>query len=444
MDRLKNTFLKLFLVLGYLLCLSCAFINAQDIGITNRVTDQKRIGGGSRTSGSSRQPVRVIPQPIYITRETTKLIKPTGLYVTVLPNADIVLESIDSGKKINRKVKATTGVLSFEDLRPGTYKMTSSLSGYESQEATITIKSQKITTIPITLKQVTHNFSIKTNVAEGEVRFAPVTVLSEENPDGTVKVKEKGGFCMVPIINGKATIEELAEGDYLLDVRAKDVEYQPERAVIKIPIPIPLEKTDSSNKDELFSINLDYKLSKDTFNQINTPDSWILPVDWKVDSRGLKGSTPGMALPKSDNFRYYKDFEINSSVRLLDNASIGFVLRAVDDKNYYLIKLTGASSTEQPYRISGFIVKNGESKRLMDNPVNYLADTINEQKYFSVVIKAKGDTFEVTVENSTNGQSYPLGKFSNDSFPIGAVGFKITEKSSFEVNRFSVCNEVCK
>jgi hypothetical protein len=430
--------------------LNTEYGNAQDIGIFNAPTVRKRITNGSGTRrkslNSAPAPVRIVYKTEYKTKETTKLLKPTGLSITILPDADVSLESMGLKKGIMKKGKAgADGTLSFDDLQPGKYKLLASLEGYQPEEGEITIQSQKISIIPIDLKEIKHEFSIQTNVKRGEVRYAPVEVLGGTNPDGTVKVREKGSYCVVQIENGKATIKGLTEGDYNIDVRAPDTpEYQPELAVVKIPEDIPEAKDGDANKNTFFPIPLEYKLSTKTFNQIYTPGAWILPQNWRIDSKGLKGSGVGVALPKEADFRYYKDFELNSSVRLLDNTSVGFVLRALDDKNYYLIKLTGAASTEQ-YRVSAFIVKDGVSRRVFDNPIP-LANTISDQKYFTVIIKAQGDTFKIIIEDTATGKSYPLGNavFDSNNFPIGAVGIGVMEKSSFEVGRFSVCNEICK
>ena len=363
-----------------------------------------------------------------------------------MPDADIILEPIAPTKSSKKNVKAKAdGSFAFEDLRPGRYKLSASFAGYQPQEIEITIRPDKIAVESIALKKVTYDFSIQTNIETGEVRFAPAKVIGQ-NPDGTLKSQETGGYCVVPIENQKAVIEELPEGTYNIDVRASDApEYEPSLAVIEIPQDIPQANPDEPNENKLFRINLLYTLSTGTFNQIRTQDAWILPKNWKVDTKGLKADDVGIALPKNKDYRFYKDFEMQATVRLLDNASIGFVVRAKDENNHYLIQLTGASS-KNPYFISGYIVKDGKLELVVTNPAPFLNKIIGEQKYFGVIIKAKGNTFEVLVEETATGNSYPLGNivFKDNNFPIGAVGIGILEKSDFEVGLFSVCYSYCK
>jgi hypothetical protein len=173
-----------------------------------------------------------------------------------------------------------------------------------------------------------------------------------------------------------------------------------------------------------------------------------LPEKWKIDTKGIKANGTGIALLKDQSFRYYKDFEMQSTVRLLNNSSIGFVVRAKDNNNYYLIQLTGGDSKEQ-YLVSGFIVKDGKpTERVLANSIKFatLEKTFSNQKYFTVIIKAQKNVFKISIGYATTGEIQPLGDavFKDNNFPIGAVGLSGMEKSSFEVGLFTVCNEVCK
>ncbi len=446
MKRLKIfVLIKVIFTLICLVNLNSGSLNGQDFGITNRVTKQKKINNVTRKNSTPRLVTRVVYTERYITKETTKQIKPTGLSLTVLPNSDIFLESIDSGKKVKINGKAKDESVTFEPLRAGKYKLSASLEGYEPQEADITIQREKITIIPIKLKQLTYNFSIKTNVTEGEVRFAPVTILGKENPDGTLNVKERGGFCMTPIIDGKATISEMGEGAYILDVRAKEVQYEPETVVIKIPENIPPVAANEPGIP-LFPVNLENTLSTVSFNQISL-SAWMLPENWEIEAKKIRADGVGVALPKDVSFRHYKDFEMKSSVRMLDGTSVGFIVRAKDEKNYYLIQLTGGDSKQEQYSVSAFIVKDGKpGDRVLSATLKHVVgDAIRDQKYFEVSIKAQGNTFHIFAQNA-KGQNYPLGDavFPDNNFPIGAVGLGVIEKSSFEIGSFTVCNEICR
>ncbi len=159
----------------------------------------------------------------------------------------------------------------------------------------------------------------------------------------------------------------------------------------------------------------------------------------------MKANGVGIALPKSTDYRYYKDFEMQATVRLLDNTSVGFVARAVDETNFYLIQITGSNS-ENPYFINGYLVKEGKPELIMSNPAPFLSKIVGEQKYFGVVIKAKENAFDVSIEETATAESFPLGKvvFKDNNFAIGAVGIGTLGKSNFEVGGFTICNFFCK
>jgi len=56
--------------------------------------------------------------------------------------------------------------------------------------------------------------------------------------------------------------------------------------------------------------------------------------------------------------------EIVSDVRMINGMGASFVVHASADKeNYYLITPTGPNAAE-PYKFSGFLVKNGAPQRL--------------------------------------------------------------------------------
>src|SRR5207244_763124 len=90
----------------------------------------------------------------------------------------------------------------------------------------------------------------------------------------------------------------------------------------------------------------------------------------------MKG--PGVAMPQLEIYRYYRDFEIVSDVRMINGMAASFVVHASADKeNYYLITLTGPNAAE-PYRFSGFLVKNGAAQLLQSVSISHLKETIKK------------------------------------------------------------------
>lgn len=443
--------LKLFFLMKVIFILVCLIIFT-GISANAQPTDpnfRPKIKSGSGRKTSSQPAVRVIYKTEYKKPEVrTMVVPPTILSIITAPDADITIESITPRLNIKKTIKAdATGNANIDPIKAGKYKLLSSLEGYQSQESETTVIPKQTAIIHIPLKQLTYDFPITTNVDEGEVRYAPLKTV--EQSDGTKKLVPAGGYCVVPIENKKAVIKKLSEGDYTLDVSSPDSpEYEPQYVRIQIPESIPDAKDGNSNEIPPTEIVLTNRQSTLTFSLGPIRADWVLSTEnWKIDAKGLlKAAGDGIALPKASNFRFYKDFEMQSTVRLLNNTSIGFVVRAEDEKNYYLIQLTG-SQAENQYLVTASIIKDGKvTERILSNPIKFLLkDVLSNHKSFDVVIKARGNTFQILAEDGT-GDLKNLGNavFKDNNFPIGAVGIIGGDKSSFEVARFTVCSEICK
>lgn len=433
-----------------LLSFNSEIINAQYL---NKISDRPI----PTKSGTIRTPVKevrtvFVPQ-VKVIREQT-VVTPTTLIVTVLPGAKVSLESISLGKKINLEQTADVDkdqkVVTFENLRPGNYKLSVSLKGYEPVVGPVPIQRQKISTVPVDLKKITYEFPIQANINEGELRYAPVKILEEKSPS-IYKVQETGGYCVVEIKNQQATIKGLTEGYYNIDISdPNSPEYEKKLLLIQIPDSIPQSINDKPDEKIPFKVELKNTQSTGTFISLLQKD-WTLPEKWGIKEKGgIITNGTGVALPKENTFRNYKDFEMRSTVRLLNNTSIGFVIRAQDDKNYYLIQLTGSEAKEK-YLLTGTIIKNDKPPEtpltVSIKHIPNLPSTFSNHDYFGVIIRTvEKNKFLILYEDIKTGISYELGKadFKDNDYPIGAVGISAVEKSSFEVGIFIICNEKCK
>ena len=383
----------------------------------------------------------------YITSVRERVVQPTSLSITTEPGADLTIESISSKKKRISKADSF-GTALFTKIDGGKYNVYSSLEGFKVGKAETTIMANKTAIIHIPLKRLTYDLPITTNVENGEIRYAPLK-KEGQNSDGTPKLVTAGGYCVVMIENKKAVIKKLTEGYYTLDVSSpKAPEYETKYVQIQITEDLLSEENaDDTDENPPTEIILPNRQSTGTFTLSKTWEDWELSTEkWKIDIKGLTVEGAGIALPLADSYRFYKDFEMHSTVRLLNDTSIGFAIRAENEKNFYLIKLTG-SEDKNKYLVSASIIENGkEIERVLSLDIGFLLkDVLSNHKYFDVVIKGKGNEFKIFAEDGT-GKLKELGNahFKADKFPIGAVGFFGDENSSFEVARFSVCNKICR
>ncbi len=449
---------KLFLTVIHscvVLFTACALSVKAQVGVRvpiKSVAKPQLSSAGPRISTQAPKIQRVIV-PVREVRRETKIVnvKTNDLVVFSEPGAKILLEGLVRGVK-----PATKGIpkdnsrdktVVFENLRAGKYKVTASLDGYKTQETEVTIVPQKNNIgINLDLEPYTYKLNLETNVTEGEVRFAPAQFLGT-NPDGSLKTIETGGYCIVPIKNKKAIIDDLQKGYYNIDIRPSAVEYEPVLTAINVPTEIPDEKDAESNELQSYSFDLQKKISTGTFSSAWINDEWVLPPGWKLQDRQMKtAGIAGIALPRNEQYRYYTNFEMISDVILKDGKTIGFALRAVDPQNFYLIQISGANAPER-FLASGYVIKNNKSSpSLFSNPIDHFSKTIQARKSFRVIIKGENNTFKIYIEDSQNGDRLEVGNMidRDNNFRKGAVGIVGRENSASEVGLFTVCASSCR
>ncbi len=356
----------------------------------------------------------------------------SGLAITtVQPNAEVAIRALAGGKYRQTRKTDAEGVLTLENVPPGKYSLTVSLDGYVTEESEIEIAPQRLVTVPVNLAPITYDIYVKTNVTAGEVRYARVQKTSEATG--------VGGYCMVPIENGMAAITRMQEGDYKIEVRPADVEYKPVERELNISETALSKLATPSGRNEI-PIPLTRTTSTEDFLANWLTGEWNLPPTWKVENKRMQVNGPGVALLKNERYNYYKDFELKTTLRSLDNGAVGFVVRAADTRNYYLIELTGSASA-QPYMLTGYVVKNGRvAETLAPVSIRSYAGTISDRKYFNLVISGSGNMFRVRLEDTDTGRTFVIGiiEDQNNTYPIGALGVGTKEPGRSEVNMFYI------
>ena len=439
--------LTIFIFSGAILVWLCvAPIRAQEIGVyvpIKKAASKKRVVPTTIRKPkvvNRTQRVNVVVREIV----STKLVKTSNLSVTTQPGAEVALVSLAANVKPPAPQKVSnSGVVVFENLKAVEYKIVVTLDGFETLEQdSVKILPQKTLGIKLELKSVTYDLKINTNIAEGEVRFAPA-VLTKTDIEGNLVTKETGGYCVVKIENNKAVIPGLKKGYYNLDIRPTAVEYQSLKVAVNVPEDI-LEENDESDELQSYPLELEKKISTEQFASAWTNNEWDLPTGWKLQNKMMTNDLFGIALPRSEQYRYYVDFEMMSNVTSLDGDTIGFVFRAQDAQNYYLVQLSGARAAE-PYRATGYVVKKGRAEQIFSITIEAFAEILKKQFRFS--IQGEGNLFKLFIEDSTTGDKRPLGNMTDpfNNFKKGAVGIAGSENSKFEVVFFTVlCKGVCR
>ena len=417
--------------------ISAQFTNR--VRITDAATNSS---AGRRTTPAASRVRRVAPT---VVRET-KVVPVTVLTVTTEPGAIVSFAKVGSLPK--RDIPADQdGFAIYNDIAPGIYTVVATKDGFETAEAdSVTIVPQRAQGLDMGLKPITYRLRIQTNVTGGDVLFAPA-IETGKDAKGNILSRQLGNYCVVPIQpNGIAEITDLKKGYYDIDIRPSALEFEAKGTGVKLPEDI-YQDDGSTTALKTFNINLDKKISTEEFSTVWTAADWNLPASWRLD-RGMQVKAEGIALPRNERYLYYTSFELVSNVKLKDGRSIGFVVRAVNPKNYYLLEISGARA-EVPNTARLFAVVNGVPKYLNAASTLAFKKTLESADGFRVIVRSDdtSDTgFSIWIEDSNTGEAHGVGdlKDQNNTFRKGAVGIAGFQNADFEVNYFRVCTPRCR
>ncbi len=396
------------------------------IGTFSLVSGQRVGGAGGTvketTPSAPGTPARRTNAPVRtVIRTVVERVTPTtgSLSVAAEANATILVEPIRIRGALGQQGDVPDGerIFVFVDLKPGRYRVAGTLAGHQPVETEVVIAANKSQSTTLNFRPVLYSVTINTNVS-GELKHA-----REGQPLSNV----------VPIQN-KSVRLELPAGNYVVEITAEEFGYETLRKSFSLSdatvIDLPLRRI---------------VLTTDTLSPTWTTaelKTWDMPAAWLPDSRkNLTVKGLGMALPREESYRYYKDFRLSSSARMVNGVAVSFALRARDEQNYYLLQLTGAKSDE-PNTVRLFVVKNGVAQRIRAIPIPGAgAKAMGPDQFFAVSVKMVDYAITVEIEDSETGAPYPLGVLTDPArnFAVGAVGIAGHAGAENVIGRFVVC-----
>jgi hypothetical protein len=301
------------------------------------------------------------------------------------------------------------------------------LDGYTDVEKEVTVLANKNASVTLDIKPLTFSATFVTNVPEGNIRYAPAQRSGSE-------FVVTGKTTYVPITNGRTLLTDLKPGLYVADILAKDPGYQEERTSFTVSenaaFEITLKKLESTKPYAATWVSL---------------NGWDAPSSWRVNSRKLIVSGAGIAIPTDESYRYYKDFEVSTDVKMVNGVAASFVVRAQDPRNYYLIQLTGARADEA-YVLRAFIIRNGVPQRLGSPvPIDVFSSALAAGQFFHINMKMTDNNINISITDSQTGRNLPLGIITdpNRTFRIGAVGIGARDTEQNEIGGFAICTPEC-
>lgn len=319
----------------------------------------------------------------------------------------------------------------FDTLPPGRYRVKAQRDGYRAKESDVQITPGNITSVTLDLEPITYDVELQLNVGAGEVWYIEADDRRRAADIGAAEpywarniVKTADG--------GKVVLPRLRAGRYDVDIRPSDYTYLPYKATYDV----------GEGKTKFPKVVLKRRVCENTFAEAwANLAQWSAPEGWRTAGGRLLTGTAGTALPRGEGFRCYADFQLTSDVRMASGEVVSFVLRAQDERNYYLLQLTGPTADE-PSVLRGFVVRDGAAEQ-MQPPISVsgVAETIRPGAFFTVRIRAEEHEFKVWVRDARTGEELPLGALADAhrTFRLGGVGLAVRGGEQFEVARFHVC-----
>lgn len=332
------------------------------------------------------------------------------------PGARITIEPLAGGKAVEG-VANGEGVYNSGPLNFGDYRITAALEGSVPDSKQEKIAANKLTAVvPLKLKEATYTLTVSANVASG-----------------SVSVGTKGGATtLVPLKDGRAVAPGLRPGEYVVTINPDDVSYPPETEPVTV------------NGDREHRFTLKSRLRQAPYDaQFDVPGHWRLPAGWRA-TPALEVNGEGRVL-LNEEFGRFKDFELSANVELVGGKSVSFIVRAVDEQNYYLVRLSGPRA-ETPNTLNLFLVKNGQKPRSIYD-VSLRGYKLNDQFVFA--IKVSGSQFNFLIDdNSYNNINKPIGlspvgAHPDNTFAVGGVGVAAGPGDKAKIFQFLVCPGSC-
>ena len=378
---------------------------------------------GGRTPEDTRPRSTPREKTVYKTVVVKERVTPTTGSLSVAAESDAAIDvepvNVKNAKVQHGLVPPDERIFVFNDLKPGRYRVEGTLAGHHPVAEEVVISANQSQKLTLDFQPILYSVTVNTNINSGDLKYGA-------SGDSLTNV--------VPIRNRKVELS-LKEGNYVVEIVPSEFGYETLRhefalSADRTVLDLPLKRI---------------VLTTDTLSPTWTSEefqAWDMPRTWSPDSRkNLLVKGPGVGLPRQESFRYYKDFKISSTAKMLSSGALSFALRARDSKNYYLLQLTGETSDE-PNMVRLFVVKNGIDQRIRALSIpRSSAQLMTPGKFFTVSIKMIDFAITVEIENTQTGDHNVLGVLTDPdrTFPVGAVGIAGRTTDDNLIGRFVVC-----
>ncbi|MEW6736285.1 MAG: PEGA domain-containing protein, partial [Acidobacteriota bacterium] len=253
-------------------------------------------------------------------------------------------------------------------------------------------------------------------------------IINIESQSGARVYLNRTDSGMIPTL-GKLTIHSvLPNGNYLLMIEC--IGYESHQQLIYIEAGKEL-----SLKITLKPLPISTEFADNFEGNLNL---WNAPSTWRAEGGLLHvQGEKGIGLPKD---RYYYDLVIVFGLRLLDDRGAAWVVRAQDEKNFYLFYLNGKNGPN-PNKFLTYICRDGVID--LDSPVIPplpIIPYLEKGDFYRIRIEVKGNVIKHYITPGNTGEEVWLGVFtdSRNNFPYGSAGFATFTGEDFHIHGFVI------
>jgi hypothetical protein len=336
------------------------------------------------------------------------------LILGVQDAADMTVK-INGAQVMSERLKSESGNIIIQHVPVGPNQVTCSKPGFDDFTAQLAVKPGD-NNFPGTLKRATIALTIRTKPG------AAIYLNDERKDDNT---------------DGILRIPGLAPGAYRLRVRLDGHEN------VERQLNLTLDRREEVIEAPLIPIAEDEEIDAAADPSIV---NWIpaLPSGWKFETgnpRGLRVTGESVALVNNTSklnrrFNIYRDFTLVLNLIMTDGKGAAWVVRAQDDRNYYLFELTTSKSQRGEKYLSFYVCREGRCELRDGYPV--VADIEKPGEPLTITLEATGDRFRHFIETGALRKTPLVKDFRDGTFSLGGVGLRSINGLKMFVNQYLV------
>jgi hypothetical protein len=349
-------------------------------------------------------------RPEYVSAKLNPLYGSITLKGSFEPDVQVLIDGSPAGK-----INKSSSQIDLIDLPTGLHNVQIRHPAMELWEEKIEVKGGVVIPFPVTFKR---------KMASLVVKSEPGAMIFVDNaPKASLDSR------------GQATIADLEPGQHT--VRAeKDLFEKSEQRINLV-----------AGKQEALSLKLAPIAISPPFTETFSEGLkfWAAPSSWKVSTaqgnRWMTVNGPGMGFARNidNDKRVYKDFTMTFALSFKNGKGAVWMIRARDEKNYYLFQLTGPKGRLQNNFLS-YICQNGVIKQI-NQPMYVPVDLSKPDDTFHITIEVKGTTITHRIKANSDPKAEeprPFSELPNVIITQGWIGFGTHEGEEFIVRSVSI------